>query len=62
MAGSDLRSAANSSGYDYASMMNLPFVGLYDLNGDGLPDRVMLDETNIQFTQMARLPEQWPRL
>ena len=40
-------SQGNSSGYNYASMMNLPFVGLYDLNGDGLPDRVMLDETNI---------------
>ncbi len=40
-------SQGNSSGYNYASMINLPFVGLYDLNGDGLPDRVMLDETNI---------------
>ena len=32
----------NSSGYDYAEVQKLPYVGLYDLNGDGLPDRVML--------------------
>jgi len=42
-----VKSQGNSSGYNYAAMMNLPLVGLYDLNGDGLPDRVMLDETNI---------------
>ena len=35
----------NTSGYDYAEVQKLPCVGLYDLNGDGLPDRVMLDDT-----------------
>ena len=27
--------------------MDLPFAGLYDLNGDGLPDRVVLDQTSL---------------
>ena len=34
-----------TTNYDYAEVQNLPYVGLYDLNGDGLPDRVMLDDT-----------------
>ena len=31
--------------YNYNAIQNLPVVGMYDLNGDGLPDRVMLDES-----------------
>ena len=31
--------------YNYDVIQNPPVVGLYDLNGDGLPDRVMMDET-----------------
>ena len=42
-----VKSQGNFPGYNYAAMMNLPFVGMFDLNGDGLPDRVMLDETNL---------------
>jgi RHS repeat-associated protein len=34
-----------TTNYDYAEVQNLPFVGLFDLNGDGLPDRVMLDDS-----------------
>jgi RHS repeat-associated protein len=33
------------SGQNYNTIVNLPDVGLFDVNGDGLPDRVMLDET-----------------
>ncbi len=29
------------------AIWDLPFVGLYDLNGDGLPDRVVLDQTSL---------------
>jgi len=36
---------AGGSPYNYDQIQNPPVVGLYDLNGDGLPDRVMLDET-----------------
>jgi len=36
---------AGASPYNYDQIQNLPVVGLFDLNGDGLPDRVMLDET-----------------
>lgn len=32
---------------DFAEIQNLPYVGLYDLNGDGLPDRVMMNSTNM---------------
>ena len=34
-----------ASGINYGQIMSLPYVGMYDLNGDGLPDRVMLDES-----------------
>ena len=49
-------SQANSS-YNYAAMINLPYVGLYDLNGDGLPDRVMLDESSM--TNSTSLYKRW---
>ena len=29
------------------AILDLPFAGLYDLNGDGLPDRVVLDQTSL---------------
>jgi len=29
------------------AILDLPFVGLFDLNGDGLPDRVVLDQTSL---------------
>ncbi|MGA2279421.1 MAG: RHS repeat-associated core domain-containing protein [Verrucomicrobiota bacterium] len=29
------------------AIWDLPFAGLYDLNGDGLPDRVVLDQTSL---------------
>ena len=29
------------------AVWDLPFAGLYDLNGDGLPDRVVLDQTSL---------------
>lgn len=38
------------SGISYAQLQNLPYVGLYDVNGDGLPDRVMLDESSFSST------------
>jgi RHS repeat-associated protein len=41
-----VNSQGNTYSVNYAAMMNLPYVGLYDLNGDGLPDRVMLCVTN----------------
>jgi len=34
-----------TTNYDYAEVQKLPYVGLFDVNGDGLPDRVMLDDT-----------------
>jgi RHS repeat-associated protein len=36
-------------GYTFWSdaIWDLPFGGLYDLNGDGLPDRVVLDQTSL---------------
>jgi RHS repeat-associated protein len=43
-----------SGNADYAEIQNLPYVGLYDLNGDGLPDRVMLNDTNYGTT-----PKSW---
>ncbi len=33
------------------AMWNLPFAGLWDLNGDGLPDRVVLDQTSLGYAQ-----------
>ena len=32
-------------------MLDLPFAGLWDLNGDGLPDRVVLDQTSLGYSQ-----------
>jgi RHS repeat-associated protein len=43
-----------SGNADYAEIQFLPYVGLYDLNGDGLPDRVMLNDTNYGTT-----PKSW---
>lgn len=46
--GADVWAGVNpqwTSNYDYAEVQNLPYVGLFDLNRDGLPDRVMLDDT-----------------
>jgi RHS repeat-associated protein len=42
----------NGGNYDntpvYAdSLINLPFAGMYDLNGDGLPDRVVIDVASL---------------
>ena len=36
-------------------IMKLPFVGLYDVNGDGLPDRVMIDPASWGNTNAAWL-------
>jgi YD repeat-containing protein len=50
--GSGLETVNGGSPAD--SIINLPYVGLFDLNGDGLPDRVMLDwmdDTNSTSTQ-----------
>ena len=33
------------------AMVDLPFCGLYDLNGDGLPDRVVLDQSSYGYAQ-----------
>jgi RHS repeat-associated protein len=41
-----VNSQSNTYSVNYTAMMNLPYVGMYDLNGDGLPDRVMLCTTN----------------
>ena len=45
---------ANNGSYNYNGIVfwsdaiwDLPFAGLYDLNGDGLPDRVVLDQTSL---------------
>ena len=38
-------SQSNIYSINYAAMLNLPYSGLFDLNGDGLPDRVMMDES-----------------
>ena len=35
---------SETTNYDYAEVQKLPYVGLFDVNGDGLPDRVMLDD------------------
>lgn len=35
---------------DYAEIQSPPLVGLYDMNGDGLPDRVMLDNSTYNST------------
>jgi len=37
----------NQAALDLSPLQNLPYVGLYDLNGDGLPDRVMMNTTNM---------------
>ena len=39
---------------NYAAMINLPFVGLFDVNGDGLPDRVMLDESTAHNNNTSK--------
>jgi RHS repeat-associated protein len=44
-----------SGNADYAEVQKLPYVGLYDLNGDGLPDRVMLNDTNYGTTSKSWL-------
>ncbi|MEJ0091347.1 MAG: toxin TcdB middle/N-terminal domain-containing protein [Limisphaerales bacterium] len=41
--GSGLQTANGGTWAD--SIINLPYVGLFDLNGDGLPDRVIVDWT-----------------
>jgi RHS repeat-associated protein len=41
--GSGLETVNNGSGLPYDSIDNLPYVGLFDVNGDGLPDRVMVN-------------------
>ena len=33
------------------AMIDLPYAGLWDLNGDGLPDRVVLDQTSLGYAQ-----------
>ena len=33
------------------AMWDLPYAGLWDLNGDGLPDRVVLDQTSLGYAQ-----------
>jgi RHS repeat-associated protein len=33
------------------AMVDPPFCGLYDLNGDGLPDRVVLDQSSYGYAQ-----------
>lgn len=45
---------ANNGAYSFGgvtfysdAIWDLPFGGLYDLNGDGLPDRVVLDQTSL---------------
>jgi RHS repeat-associated protein len=43
--GTALETANGGSPAD--AIENLPYVGLFDVNGDGLPDRVMLDSTSI---------------
>ena len=37
----------NTAAKDLSQLQNLPYVGLYDMNGDGLPDRVMMNTTNM---------------
>jgi len=37
----------NQAAKDLTQLQNLPYVGLFDLNGDGLPDRVMMNTTNM---------------
>ncbi|MGH7977973.1 MAG: toxin TcdB middle/N-terminal domain-containing protein, partial [Limisphaerales bacterium] len=32
------------------AIWDLPFAGLYDLNGDGLPDRVVLDQASLGYS------------
>lgn len=44
----------NNTTYYSDSMMEPPMTGLYDLNGDGLPDRVVVNTTNI-----TTAPPQW---
>ena len=37
----------NGNPYYTDAMIEQPFAGLWDLNGDGLPDRVVVDQTNF---------------
>jgi len=32
------------------AMIDLPYAGLYDLNGDGLPDRVVVDQASLGYS------------
>ncbi|MGH7952438.1 MAG: toxin TcdB middle/N-terminal domain-containing protein, partial [Limisphaerales bacterium] len=38
-----------NGGIRFDAILNLPYVGLYDVNGDGLPDRVMVDWTDTDY-------------
>jgi RHS repeat-associated protein len=38
-----------NGGIRFDAIWDLPYVGLYDLNGDGLPDRVMVDWTDTDY-------------
>ena len=51
-----VNSQGNIYSVNYAAMLNLPYVGLYDLNGDGLPDRVMLCVTNTNSPKWLVYP------
>ena len=49
-AAADIWSGVNpevGNGVDFSEIDAPPYVGLYDLNGDGLPDRVMMNATNM---------------
>jgi len=43
-----------TTNYDYAEVQNLPYVGMFDVNGDGLPDRVMLDDTTANNNSTSK--------
>jgi RHS repeat-associated protein len=45
----------NSTTFYGDEVLKLPFVGLYDLNGDGLPDRVLIDPATWGTTNTAWL-------
>ena len=45
----------NGSTFYGDEMWNLPFCGLYDMNGDGLPDRVMIDPATWGTTNIGWL-------
>jgi RHS repeat-associated protein len=38
-----------NGGIRFDAIWDLPYVGLYDVNGDGLPDRVMVDWTDTDY-------------